>query len=238
MNAYRDGKDKTKGRGLATLIKQAACIEGLDRIRYTTSHPFEFGQDLIDVYKEVPKLVNHVHLPVQSGSNSILHAMRRRHTVEEYIDIINKLRRIRPDITISSDFIVGFPGESSKDFEQTLGLVEEIGFDESFSFIYSPRPNTSAKELDDDVDLDEKKRRLEILKTLLKQQALAISRRMVGQQIRCLVTGISKKDPGELQARTENNRVVNFNSEGKDFVGQFVHLNIVDALPNSLRGVL
>ena len=238
VNAYRDGKDKTKGRGLATLIKRAARIEGLDRIRYTTSHPFEFGQDLIDVYREVPQLVNHVHLPVQSGSDIILHAMRRRHTVEEYVDIIHKLREIRPDITISSDFIVGFPGESSKDFEQTLGLVKRIGFDESFSFIYSPRPNTSAKELHDDVSLDEKKRRLERLQTLLKRQAFAISRRMVGQQMRCLVTGISKKDPGELQARTENNRVVNFNSEGKDFVGEFVHLNIVDALPNSLRGAL
>ena len=238
VNAYRDSKDKTKGLGLANLIRESAGIQGIDRIRYTTSHPFEFGEDLIAVYKEVPELVSHVHLPVQSGSDSILKTMRRRHTVDQYLQIIEELKMARSDISISSDFIVGFPGESDKDFQDTLNLVEKVKFDESYSFIYSPRPNTTAKDLKDDVSLAEKKKRLDLLQTALKKSSFRISRRMVGNIEKCLITGISKKDPGELQARTENNRVVNFNSNGKDLVGQFINLEIVDIKPNSLRGVM
>ena len=164
--------------------------------------------------------------------------MRRRHTIDQYLQIIEELRIARSDISISSDFIVGFPGESDKDFQDTLSLVEEVGFDESYSFIYSPRPNTTAKDLKDDVSLAEKKKRLDLLQTALKKSSFRISRRMVGNIENCLITGISKKDPGELQARTENNRVVNFNSKGKDLVGQFINLEIVDVMPNSLRGVM
>ena len=238
VNAYRDSKDKTKGLGLANLIKETALIEGIDRIRFTTSHPFEFGENLINVYREIPELVSHVHLPVQSGSDQILQAMRRRHNIQEYLEIIQNLRLIRPGISISSDFIVGFPGETEEDFQKTLDLVSQVGFDDSYSFIYSPRPNTTAKDLEDNVSPDEKKSRLRTLQNSLKKSAFSISRRMVGKLEKCLVTGLSKKDPGELQARTENNRVVNFNSEGKNLVGEFHILKIVEAMPNSLRGVM
>ena len=238
VNAYRDSKDKTKGLGLANLIKETALIEGIDRIRFTTSHPFEFGEDLINVYREIPELVSHVHLPVQSGSDQILQAMRRRHNIQEYLEIIQNLRLIRPGISISSDFIVGFPGETDEDFQKTLDLVSQVGFDDSYSFIYSPRPNTTAKDLEDNVSPDEKKNRLQTLQNSLKKSAFGISRRMVGKLEKCLVTGLSKKDPGELQARTENNRVVNFSSEGKNLVGEFHILKIVEAMPNSLRGVM
>ena len=238
VNAYRDSKDKTKGLGLANLIKETALIEGIDRIRFTTSHPFEFGENLINVYREIPELVSHVHLPVQSGSDQILQAMRRRHNIQEYLEIIQNLRLIRPSISISSDFIVGFPGETEEDFQKTLDLVSQVGFDDSYSFIYSPRPNTTAKDLEDNVSPDEKKSRLQTLQNSLKKSAFSISRRMVGKLEKCLVTGLSKKDPGELQARTENNRVVNFNSEGKNLVGEFHILKIVEAMPNSLRGVM
>jgi tRNA-2-methylthio-N6-dimethylallyladenosine synthase len=238
VNAYRDSRDKTKGLGLANLIRGSAQIKGIDRIRFTTSHPFEFGEDLINVYSEVPELVSHVHLPVQSGSNTILKAMRRRHTIKEYLKTINNLRLVRPGISISSDFIVGFPGETDKDFQDTLDLVKRVGFDESYSFIYSPRPNTTAEDLEDSVSLDEKKKRLETLQNSLKKCSFSISRKMVGTIERCLTTGVSKKDPGELQARTENNKVVNFNSDGQDLVGQFINLKIVEAMPNSLRGVM
>lgn len=238
VNAYRDSRDKTKGLGLANLIRESAKIKGIDRIRYTTSHPFEFGEDLINVYSEVPELVSHVHLPVQSGSNTILKAMRRRHTIKEYLKTIKHLRLVRPGISISSDFIVGFPGETDKDFQDTLDLIKKVGFNESYSFIYSPRPNTTAKDLEDNVSLHEKKKRLEILQNSLKKCSFSISRKMVGGIERCLITGVSKKDPGELQARTENNKVVNFNSGGQDFVGQFLNLKIVEAMPNSLRGVM
>ena len=238
VNAYRDSKDKTKGLGLSNLIKETALIEGVDRIRFTTSHPFEFGEDLINVYREIPELVSHVHLPVQSGSDQILQAMRRRHNIQEYLEIIQNLRLIRPGISISSDFIVGFPGETDEDFQKTLDLVSQVGFDDSYSFIYSPRPNTTAKDLEDNVSPDEKKNRLQTLQNSLKKSAFGISRRMVGKLEKCLVTGLSKKDPGELQARTENNRVVNFNSEGKNLVGEFHILKIVEAMPNSLRGAM
>ena len=237
VNAYRDGKQKTKGLGLANLIRKTSLIDGIDRIRYTTSHPFEFGVDLINVYKEVSELVSHVHLPVQSGSDRILKKMRRRHSVNEYLDIIAQLKESRPNISISSDFIVGFPGETEDDFEKTINLVNDVGFDESYSFIYSPRPNTSAKNIEDNVTLDQKKIRLTALQKSLKNIALGISRKMVGKIEKCLVTGLSKRDPGELKARTENNRVVNFNSDNQGLVGHFLNLEIVEARPNSLRGV-
>lgn len=237
VNAYRDSKNKTKGLGLSNLIRRTSLIEGIDRIRYTTSHPFEFGVDLINVYKEVSELVSHVHLPVQSGSDRILKKMRRRHSVNEYLDIIAQLKESRPNISISSDFIVGFPGETEDDFEKTINLVNDVGFDESYSFIYSPRPNTSAKNIEDNVTLDQKKIRLTALQKSLKNIALGISRKMVGKIEKCLVTGLSKRDPGELKARTENNRVVNFNSDNQGLVGHFLNLEIVEARPNSLRGV-
>ena len=238
VNAYRDGKDKTKGLGLANLIRESSRIEGLDRIRFTTSHPFEFGQELVNVYGEVPELVSHLHLPVQSGSNSILKLMRRRHTREDYIDLISRIKEKRPGISLSSDFIVGFPGETEEDFMLTLDLVDQIGFDESYSFMYSPRPNTTALEFEDDVSPDKKKERLSSLQNKLKNNANIISRRMVGTTEICLVTGVSKKDPGQLKARTENNRVVNFNASSHSMIGDFINLDIVEALPNSLRGVI
>ena len=238
VNAYRESNKKTKGLGLAKLIRRTAIIDGIDRIRYTTSHPYEFGKDLIEVYRDVPELVSHVHLPVQSGSDHILQKMRRRHNVKEYLSIISELREVRPEINISSDFIVGFPGETDNDFNGTIDLVNKVGFDESYSFIYSPRPNTPAASIKDNISLEEKKRRLKVLQERLKQIAFSISRRMVGKKEQCLVTGVSKKDPGELQARTENNRVVNFNSSNLALIGQFLNLEIVQAKPNSLKGIL
>ena len=195
VNSYRDSKLKTKGLGLSNLIRAAAEIEGIERIQFTTSHPFEFGQDLIDIYEEVPQLISYVHLPVQSGSNNILKQMRRRHTRDEYFEIIDKLKSVREGISISSDFIVGFPGETDKDFQDTLDLVDRVGYDESFSFIYSPRPNTTAKDLEDNVPNEEKKERLSVLQHKLENSAISISRKMVGKPSKCLVTGVSKKNP-------------------------------------------
>jgi len=237
VNSYRDSKLKTKGLGLSNLIREVACVEGIDRVSYTTSHPFEFGQDLIDIYSEVPELVSHVHLPVQSGSNTILKAMRRRHTRDEYLKTVNQLKEIRPGISISSDFIVGFPGEREEDFQDTLDLMDAVEYDESFSFIYSPRPNTTAKDLEDTVPNEEKKERLDRLQTKLQQSALSISRRMVGQVSRSLVTGVSKKDPGEFQARTDNNKVVIFSCDDQNLIGNFVPVEIVEARTKSLRGI-
>ena len=237
VNSYRDSKLKTKGLGLSNLIRASAQIEGIQRIQFTTSHPFEFGQDLIDIYLEVPELISYVHLPVQSGSNSILEKMRRRHTREEYLEIIEKLKTVREGISISSDFIVGFPGETENDFLDTLDLVDRVGYDESFSFIYSPRPNTTAKDLDDDVPLEEKKNRLSVLQHKLENSALNISRKMVGETRKCLVTGVSKKNPGEFQARTENNKVVIFSCSDQSLIGKIVDIEIVEAKNKSLRGV-
>lgn len=238
VNAYRDSKLKTKGLGLANLIRESSKIDGLDRIRFTTSHPFEFGQDLVDVYAEIPELVSHLHLPVQSGSNKTLKAMRRRHTREDYIELIHRIKEKRPGISLSSDFIVGFPGETEEDFNLTVDLVDQVSFDESYSFMYSPRPNTTALKFDDDVSPDQKKKRLSFLQSRLKNNANRLSRRMVGKIELCLVTGVSKKDPGQLQARTENNRVVNFSSSSHSLIGDFINIDIVEALPNSLRGVI
>ena len=224
-------------KSLAFLIEKVSKVNGIDRIRYTTSHPFEFKDDLVDLYRDTPELVSHVHLPVQSGSDRILKLMRRRYSSASYLELISRIRENRPGISFSSDFIVGFPGETDKDFQDTLDIVEKVGFDESFSFIYSPRPNTPAAEMEDNVSKDIKKERLTILQHKLNELSSKISRKMVGSIERCLVLGVSKKNPGELQARTENNRVVNFATDA-NVVGKFVNLEIVDQLTNSLRGKL
>ena len=237
VNAYRCLSHEGDIIDMATLVTYIAAIDGIDRIRYTTSHPVEFNQNLIDTYDSVPELVSHLHLPVQHGSDRILALMKRNHTVLEYKSIIRKLRAIRPNISISSDFIVGFPGETDKDFEDTMKLIDEIGFDHSFSFIYSARPGTPAAELNDDTPMAVKKERLAILQARILQHANSISEAMVGTIEPVLVTGVSKKDPGELQGRTENNRVVNFRA-GRDVTGQIVDMRITAALPNSLRGEL
>lgn len=237
VNSYRDSKLKTKGLGLSNLIKATSKIEGIERIQFTTSHPFEFGQDLIDTFSEVPELISYVHLPVQSGSNSILKQMRRRHTREEYLETIDKLKSTRPGISISSDFIVGFPGETESDFADTLDLVDQVGYDESFSFIYSPRPNTTAKDLEDDVPPEEKRLRLSALQHKLENSAIKISRKMVGETRKCLVTGVSKKDPGEFQARADNNKVVIFKCSDPSLIGKIIDIEIVDAKNKSLKGI-
>ena len=238
VNAYRGQGAGGETLDLADLILLIRDIDGIDRIRYTTSHPVEFSDALIQVYQEVPELVSHLHLPVQSGSDRILAMMKRNHTVLEYKSKLRKLRRIRPDISYSSDFIIGFPGETDADFEATMNLIGDIGFDTSFSFIYSARPGTPAAELPDDVPLAVKKERLRILQQRLSQNAQDISRKMVGSTQRILVDGFSKKDPGQLKGRTENNRVVNFACDDIDLIGDFVDVEIVEALPNSLRGGL
>lgn len=238
VNAYRGEMPDESICDLAELITYAAQIDGIDRIRFTTSHPVEFSDALIDVYAKVPELVSHLHLPVQSGSDRTLMAMKRGHTAIEYKSKIRRLRAIRPDISISSDFIVGFPGESEADFAATMKLIEDIGFDTSFSFVYSARPGTPAADLVDTEDEGVKKQRLKILQDRILQNAFEISRRMVGTQQTLLVTGVSKKDPGQLQGRTENNRVVNFSTDDHELIGHFVEAEIIEALPNSLRGTL
>jgi len=238
VNAYQGDTGDGDYADLAELITQVAEIEGIDRIRFTTSHPVEFSDSLIDVYAEVPELVSHVHLPVQSGSNRILAAMKRGHEIDLYIDKIRRLREIRPDISISSDFIIGFPGETEEDFMDTMKLIDEIGFDTSFSFVYSARPGTPAAQLEDDTPESLKKQRLKILQDRIVQNAQLISRRMVGREEVILVTGVSKKDPGELSGRTENNRVVNFKCDDHSLIGKFVRVQIEDAYPNSLRGIM
>lgn len=240
VNAYAGETHDGDSMDLAELITLVAAIEGIDRIRFTTSHPVEFSDSLIDVYATVPELVSHLHLPVQSGSDRILAAMKRGHMALEYKSKIRRIRQHRPDISISSDFIIGFPGESDQDFEATMNLINDIGFDTSFSFIYSARPGTPAADLKDDTPEEVKKQRLAILQQRITQQAQAISRRMVGSRQRILVTGFSKKDPGEMQGRTENNRVVNFRAsqtrQDSALIGRFVDVTITAALPNSLRG--
>ncbi len=235
VNAYR-GKTHAGGvADLADLIEYINTMAGIERIRYTTSHPVEFSERLINVYAKVPKLVNHLHLPVQSGSDRILAAMKRGYTVLEYKSRIKHLRRIRPDISLSSDFIVGFPGETEQDFQQTMQLITELGFDQSFSFIYSQRPGTPAANMPDDVPMARKKERLQLLQDQINQQATAISRAMVGNTERILVDGLSKKDRTELSGRTENNRVVNFTGEPM-LIGSLAEVRVTAALPNSLRG--
>ncbi len=237
VNDYRGEMPDGKIGDLALLIEYVAQIEGIERIRYTTSHPLAFSDRLIEAYARVPKLVSHLHLPVQSGSDRILMMMKRNHTAAEYIEKIRKLREIRPEISISTDLIVGFPGETAEEFEETMKLVEEIGYDHSFSFIYSPRPGTPASNLPDDVPMEEKKERLARLQKRLSEQASAISQNMVGTTQRILVDRPSKNDPRELAGRTENNRVVNFQGP-QELIGQFCDVVITEAFPNSLRGRL
>ncbi|WP_185234909.1 tRNA (N6-isopentenyl adenosine(37)-C2)-methylthiotransferase MiaB [Teredinibacter franksiae] len=237
VNAYR-GEGPEGIVDLAELITLVAKIEGVDRIRFTTSHPVEFTDSLINVYAEVPELVSHLHLPVQSGSDRILMAMKRGHTALEYKSKMRRIRALRPDISFSSDFIIGFPGETDADFEATMKLIADIGFDMSFSFIYSPRPGTPAADLPDGTPDSVKKERLSLLQQRINQQSQEISRKMVGNTERVLVTGYSKKDPGQLSGRTENNRVVNFRCDQPQLINKFADILIEEALPNSLRGIL
>ncbi len=237
VNGYRGPTHDGAVADLALLIRILARIDGIDRIRYTTSHPMEMSDDLIAVYADVPELVSHLHLPVQSGSDRVLAAMKRNHTVLEYKSRVRQLRAIRPDLSLSSDFIIGFPGETDKDFEATLKLIEEVGFDHSFSFLYSARPGTPAASLADDVDDAEKQRRLAIVQHRLSQQGNAISAAMVGSVQRVLVDRPARKDPKQLAGRTPNNRVVNFDGPAT-LIGGFADVVITEALPNSLRGRL
>lgn len=234
VNAYAGARHGGGTIDFAELLAYAAAVEGIDRLRYTTSHPVDFTDALINAYRQVPELVSHLHLPVQSGSDRILSAMKRRYQVADYEAIITGLRKARPDISLSSDFIVGFPGESSDDFNATLDLIERIGFDHSFSFIYSARPGTPAAALPDDVPMEEKRDRLSRLQAMIDKQAAAISAGMVGTNHRILVDGVSRKNAGYLSGRTENNRVVNF-AAGEASIGDFRDVRITEALPNSLR---
>jgi tRNA-2-methylthio-N6-dimethylallyladenosine synthase len=237
VNAYRGPMSDGDTTDLALLIEHVAAIDGIDRIRYTTSHPVEFSERLIDVYARVPQLVNHLHLPVQSGSDRILALMKRGHTVLEYKAKVRKLRAVRPDLSLSTDFIVGFPGETDQDFEATMRLIEDIGFDHSFSFLYSARPGTPAASLPDPTPLVIKKERLARLQLRLEANTQAISRRMIGSVQRVLVDKRSRKDARQLAGRTENNRVVNFDGPAH-LIGHFVEVVITEALPNSVRGRL
>jgi len=236
VNGYRAKNSQGKRLQLSQLIDQVTTIENIDRIRFTTSHPLQFSQDLIESYSN-PKLANFLHLPVQSGSNRILKLMKRKHTVEAYIDKIKNLKKVRPNISISSDFIVGFPGETEVDFEQTLSLIETIGFDQSFSFIFSPRPQTPAASIQDTTSYNEKLDRLKRLQAKISSNAMNISKNMVGSSQRVLVEKRSKKLKTQLAGRTENNRWVNFDGP-ENLIGQFIDLTITEALPNSLRGRL
>ncbi len=264
VNAYQGEMHDGDIADLALLMHYVAAIEGIERIRYSTSHPLEMSDSLIQSYAEIPELVSHLHLPIQTGSNALLKAMKRRHTTDEYRDIVRRLREIRPDISMSSDFIVGYPGETEQDFKDTMDFIAEINFDHSYSFIYSQRPGTPAADLSDDVPLEIKKQRLALLQQRLSQQSADISRKMVGSTQRILVTGLSPKQkkqqgvsvdnaeksiavdfeaavPGistknsQLTGRTENNRVVNFTGN-HDLIGTFVNVNITAAFANSLQG--
>ena len=233
VNGYRhDGHD------FADLLHAVAAVEGIERIRYTTSHPLEFSDAIIQAHADIPQLVRYLHLPVQSGADRVLAAMKRNHTALEYKSRIRKLKAAVPGILISSDFIVGFPGETEKDFEQTMKLIEEVGFDFSYSFVYSARPGTPAADMVDDTPDEVKKQRLARLQHRINELGFENSRRMVGTTQRILVTDYSKKDPGMLQGRTEHNRIVNFRCDNPRLIGQFVDVHIDDALPHSLRGTL
>ncbi|WAK00639.1 tRNA (N6-isopentenyl adenosine(37)-C2)-methylthiotransferase MiaB [Methylobacter sp. YRD-M1] len=235
VNAYRGEMDDGDIADFALLLHYVAAVDGIDRIRFTTSHPAEFTDSLIEAFAEIPKLVNHLHLPVQSGSDHILKLMKRGYARADYIEKIRKLREARPDIYLSSDFIVGFPGETEAEFEETMTLIEEIGFDLSYSFVYSQRPGTPAADMPDDVPEDVKKQRLDRLQQRINEMAAAISDSMVNSVQTVLVEGQSKKNPLQMQGRTENNRVVNFIAHPR-LAGQFVDVLITEALANSLRG--
>jgi tRNA-2-methylthio-N6-dimethylallyladenosine synthase len=236
VNAYRGARHDGGEADLAELITLAAQIEGIDRIRFTTSHPVEFTDSLVDVYNDVPELVSHLHLPVQSGSDRILSAMKRGHTAAEYVEKMERIRANRPDISFSSDFIIGFPGETDEDFEDTMNLIQQIGFDHSFSFVYSARPGTPASDLDDETPEATKKQRLKILQDRIIQQASQISRRMVGTTQIILVSDRSERNPDELYGRSENNRNTFFKCDDDDLIGKFVQVRITEAFANSLRG--
>jgi tRNA-2-methylthio-N6-dimethylallyladenosine synthase len=237
VNAYRGVTPEGEQTSFALLLHYVAAIEGIDRLRFTTSHPLEFTDDIIEAFAEIPELVNHLHLPVQSGSNRILAEMKRGHVREDYLEIMRKIKAVRPDISLSSDFIVGFPGETEQDFADTLNLIEEVGFDFSYSFIYSPRPGTPAASFADDVSKATKEARLQILKDRLNEMTMAVSESMIGTAQRVLIEGVSKKNPLQLTGRTENNRVINFAAHPR-LIGQFVDVLVLEALPNSLRGRL
>ncbi len=237
VNAYLGLMDDGEYADLALLLHYVAVVDGIDRIRFTTSHPVEFSDSLIEAYATVPELVSHLHLPVQSGSDRILMMMKRGHTVLEYKHKISKLREIRPQICLSSDFIIGFPGESDDDFGATMKLIDDVGFDTSFSFIYSQRPGTPAAFIPDKITQDVKKSRLKLLQDRILQQANRISRKMVGTTQSILVEGYSRKSNEELSGRTENNRVVNFAGDDS-LIGQFVDVKITTALNNSLKAVI
>jgi tRNA-2-methylthio-N6-dimethylallyladenosine synthase len=240
VNAYRGVMPDCEIADFALLIEYVAEIPGIERIRFVTSHPKEFTQRLIDTYAKVPKLVDHLYLPAQHGSDRILMAMKRGYTVLEYKSVIRRLREVRPNISVSSDFIVGFPGETEADFDALMKLINDIGYDTSFSFVFSPRPGTPAANLADDTPYEVKLKRLQHLQATVEANARSISQRMVGSVQRILVEGPSKKDPAELQGRTENNRVVNFAAgpNPSRLVGQLIDVNIVQAFPYSLRGEL
>jgi tRNA-2-methylthio-N6-dimethylallyladenosine synthase len=235
VNAYRGMIDDGDTADFALLLHYVAAVEGIDRIRFTTSHPVEFSDDLIETFAEIPQLVNHIHLPVQSGSNAILRQMKRGHKREDYLEIIRKLKAVRPGISLSSDFIVGFPGETDEQFAETMSLIDEVGYDLSYSFIYSARPGTPAADMPDDVTMDVKKQRLQTLKERINATALELSNNMVNTVQTVLVEGASKKNALQLTGRTENNRVVNFVAHPR-LTGKFVDILITEALPNSLRG--
>lgn len=237
VNAYRGQMHDGSEADFALLLRYLAEIEGIGRLRYTTSHPLEFTDSLIQVYHDVPKLVDHLHLPVQSGSDRILRDMKRRYTAQDYLQIIDKIKQARPNISLSSDFIIGFPGETDEDFDQTMQLIDAVGYDVSFSFIYSARPGTPASDLPDDVPLAVKKERLAHLQSVITANAKRISESMVGSTQTVLVDRPSRKNPQQLSGRTENNRVVNFDGP-ENLLGQFADVVITEALPNSLRGRL
>ena len=235
VNAYRGAMADGDIASFALLLHYVAAIDGIERIRFTTSHPMEFTDDIIAAYTEIPQLVSHLHLPVQSGSNRILAAMKRGYSREEYLEIMRKIKVARPGISLSSDFIVGFPGETEQDFADTMNLIDEVGFDFSYSFVFSARPGTPAAELADGMTLAEKEQRLQVLKNRLNDMTMAISEQMIGTVQRVLAEGVSKKNPLQLTGRTENNRVLNFAAHPR-LIGQFLDVLVTEALPNSLRG--
>ncbi len=237
VNAYQGDMEDGEIADFSLLLHYVAAVDGIDRIRFTTSHPAEFSDEIIEAFGEIPELVSHLHLPVQSGSNSILSRMKRGYSREDYLQIMEKMKAVRPGISLSSDFIVGFPGETDEEFEQTMDLIEQVGFDFSYSFIYSARPGTPAAELPDDVTDETKKLRLQRLKQRLDELTMAVSNSMVDTVQTVLVEGVSKKNPLQMTGRTENNRVVNFTAHPR-LAGQFVDVKITEALPNSLRGRL
>ncbi|MDD4914864.1 MAG: tRNA (N6-isopentenyl adenosine(37)-C2)-methylthiotransferase MiaB [Methylococcales bacterium] len=235
VNAYRGEMEDGDIAGFALLLHYVAAIDGIERIRFTTSHPMEFTDDIIEAYAEIPQLVSHLHLPVQSGSNRILAEMKRGYRREDYLEIMRKIKLARPGISLSSDFIVGFPGETEQDFADTLALIDEVGFDFSYSFVFSARPGTPAAAFPDNLSLEAKEQRLQILKNRLNDMTMAISEQMIGTVQRVLAEGVSKKNPLQLTGRTENNRVLNFAAHPR-LIGQFLDVLVTEALPNSLRG--